>query len=160
MSQVAVVQEAIGFRRAPPRSEVNLVDADRRVKRLRLLAPANPPLILPLVVGKLPDYRRRARAQLRGETDGIGLFEPLRRDLRLDAVLVDRALVEPGHEAFPDPRRLTRLQGRRFRIPVVEVADQADRVSIRRPHREEHAARTIDLGDVRTELLVDANVSP
>src|SRR5205807_2729644 len=106
MRQVAVVQEAIGFWRALPRSEVNLVDADGRVERLCLLAPANPLLIVPLVFGKIPDHRRRARSQLRGKADRVGLLEPLGREFRLDAVLVDRALVEPGHEAFPDAGRL------------------------------------------------------
>src|SRR5207302_9017933 len=101
-----------------------------------------------------------ARSGLGGDAERVGLVDAVRPEPRLDAVLVQRAMPEPGNEALPDTRRLARLERRRVGIPLVEVANHADRVGIRGPYAKHHPRRAIDRDDVRTQLVVDADVSP
>ena len=56
------------------------------------------------------------------------------------------------------PEDCARVQRRGVRVPLIEVADHADGVGVRRPDGEGDARRAVDAGHVRAELLVDARV--
>ena len=97
---------------------------------------------------------------MRENAERIGLFDAEGREAWLDAVLVQRALAEAGHEALPDARRLARLERVFVGIPIVEVADHAYRVGVRRPDRKHHAWRAVNGNHVCPELVVDPDVRP
>ncbi len=156
-TQVLVGEEAV-VGRALPRAEVHFVDADWRVQALRLGASRHPLVVVPGVARQIPDDRRGARAELRGEAKWVGFLQPLRREARLDAVLVDRALAQAGDEALPDARGLARAQRGGPRIPLVEVADHTHGVRVWRPDGETDARCTVDRCDMGSEFLVDASV--
>ena len=59
-------------------------------------------------------------------------------------------MVGAADEAFPDARRLARLQRAGAWVPVVEVTDHAHLVGVRRPDGEERAV----LHQVRPQLFV------
>jgi hypothetical protein len=72
----------------------------------------------------------------------------------VDAILVERAGAEPGHEQLPDPRRdpLVHAVGRA--VPAVEVADDAHGIGVGRPDGEVDAGHTVDDVQLGPELLV------
>ena len=75
------------------------------------------------------------------ERKGIG-FQEGRAGARQNLKLVQLALAQFGHEQFPDAR--TRAQPHRMPppIPAIELADDADALGIRRPHREIDSSNT------------------
>src|SRR5690349_1945141 len=117
VAEVDVAQEPVLLRRALPGPEVYLVDADWRLKSLGFAALRDPALIGPLVFAEIPHHGRSARSHFGGKSQRVGFVEPLCRKLRLDAVLVQRAVPEARYEALPDARRLARLERRRLGIP-------------------------------------------
>jgi hypothetical protein len=117
-----------------------------------------PRLVGPDVLRQVPDDRGSARAQLGGVPVGIGLVDTLARKARLDAVLVERALADGGHEALPDAGRSPLNERRSLLVPAVELTDDADRIGIRRPHGELHPGLAGARNHVRPELRVDADV--
>ncbi len=50
------------------------------------------------------------------------------------------------------------MQGRGLWIPLVEIADDADRIGVWRPHGKRHPRLTVDFGDVGAQFFVDAGV--
>src|SRR6266496_1624676 len=101
---------------------MDLVDADRRRKRLMFGATIRPDLVLPLVFVDIPNYGGSPWSKLGGKAEWIGLVDAVLRKARLDAVLVERALADARDEALPDARRAAWVQRRGFWIPLVELA--------------------------------------
>ena len=60
---------------------------------------------------------------------------------------------EIGNEQLPDARRHEQPHRVHAAVPAVEVADDADALGVRRPHREVHADRRPDADAMRAELL-------
>ena len=84
---------------------MDLVDGDRLVERLALLAARHPLLVVPGELGDVPDDRRGLGPQLGGEAVGVGLLDEVAVVAALDLELVDLALAEVGDEDLPDSGR-------------------------------------------------------
>ena len=75
-------------------------------------------------------------------------------------ILVPRTNLDVGHEEFPNapvassPHRVPAC------IPIVEVADDAQPTAMRRPNREMHAPRALDLAPVRAHHVERLHVVP
>jgi hypothetical protein len=122
----------------PPRSQMDLVDTQRRARELPLPTRIDPAGVLPLMRGGVDDRRgRRRRFGQAGH--GVGLAVPLPVG-GPDLVLVAGAFRHPRHEQLPDPRAAERAHRVAAAIPVVEVADDPHALRVRRPHRERGAA--------------------
>src|SRR5438874_4663606 len=138
---------------------MDFVDADGRRKGLMLRAMIGPILVLPRVALEVPDHRRGARPKLGSKAERVSFVDAVLRKPRADAVLVQRALADARDETFPDARRAACIKRRDFWVPLVEFADHADRVGIRRPDRERHPVFVVDLRRVSAEFFVDAGMS-
>ncbi len=126
---------------APPRGRVHLVDRHRPIERILRPPRLEPVAVQPLVLGA-KDHRRRLRRQLLLERDRVGFLASV--EMELVAVPGRRSL----DDSRPDARRIDRRQRVGCRVPVVEVADDADVLRVRRPHREADTR----LDEMRTEL--------
>jgi hypothetical protein len=133
-AELAVGQRAIAvLGDAPPRAEVDLVDAHRRVAVV-VGAARHPAGVLPgVVVG--PHDRRGRRRVLGPGRQRIGLVDaaPAGAD---DVELVAGAVADAGDHALPDAGGVARRQRVGAGVPVVPVADDRHRARAGRPHRE------------------------
>src|SRR2546425_9773858 len=73
---------------SPPRSEVDFVDRDRRVKRIVAATLRHPRLVVPLV-SEIPNNRSGVRWSLRVKRKRIGLVDLIMVVTRYHMVLVD-----------------------------------------------------------------------
>ena len=152
--QLSVGEPAVVVVRHPhPRAQVKLVNGPGRLAGLNLRPVRHPRLVLP-VVREVPDHRRLARRWFGERRKWIRLVRVRARDPRVEVELVHRAMVGAADEAFPDARRLARLQRAGAWVPVVEVADHAHLVGVWRPDGEERAV----LHQVRPQLFVQVAV--
>ena len=102
---------------------------------------------------------RDDRCRLRRELGLLRVRVGLQRQLAVggeDLVLVARARLDAGQEQLPDPGRAQRAHRVQAPVPGVEVADDADRASGRRPHRKRGAHHGLvgPLAHVRAEAVV------
>ena len=137
---------------------MHLVDRDRARVVVLCASFLDPALVLPLVLRAVDD-RRRLRRHLGRLRDRVGA-ELHVAGLRAQLVLVARAFLDTGDEELPDARRAERAHRVDAPVPVVEVADDADRARAWRPDRERRADDAVDLEHVRAELLVQLLVPP
>ena len=119
-----------------------------------VLAGVHPALVAP-VVAQVPDDGGRPRRNLVLEGVGIGLVHAVALIARRHVVFVHRARAQLGDESFPDAGAAGHAQGMAGLVPGIELADDRDRVGVRRPHREVGAALAIDGGRVRAQFLVE-----
>src|SRR5271165_5513897 len=77
---------------------------------------------------------------------------------RLDFELVEVTLLQPRDEDLPQSRSAARPHRMASAVPLVEVADDADALGIRRPHRKTDAFSTRMLDHARAELLIEPEV--
>ena len=152
VGELEVGQRAVVLERVqPPGAEVDLVDRDRALQRVALAARAQPLLVGPLVRGLVDDGRGLGR-DLGLEGHRVGLqadLAVLGEDLELVAV----ARPDAGQEDLPDAARAERAHRVRAAVPVVEVADDGDRLRGRGPDGERGAAHAVELAHVRAEPL-------
>ena len=150
---VAVSGEAV--RVALPAAKVALEDVERPLEEVLLGAGGHVLLVLPLIAGDIRGARRRPRGALRVERVRVGLVQQVAVG-GLDQVLVELALRGAGHEAVPHAAggRARKVGG--LRVPVVEVADHANALDVRRPHGKPVALDAVLVARVRAELLVAA----
>jgi hypothetical protein len=69
---------------------------------------------------------------------------------------VVRAHAQAGKENFPDPRRAEQPQGMKPPVPMVEIADDADALRVRRPNGEAGAGQAVNHAPLRAEFFIKA----
>src|SRR5215471_6331068 len=104
VSQIAVAEKLARLGNAFPGTQVDFVDADRRVQGLTHGPLAEPRRVIPHVPCDVPDHRGRSRPKLRGERVRIRFFQTLAASSRADAVLVLVARTHASYKALPDSR--------------------------------------------------------
>src|SRR5208337_692359 len=77
---------------------------------------------------------------------------------RLDFELVEVTLLKPWDEDLPQSRSAARPHRMAAAVPMVEVADDAESLGIRSPHRKTDAPNTRMLDHARAELLIEPEV--
>ena len=157
--ELAIGEKAVAvLRHASPRAEVHLVSRQRPVAASRPAAAWRHPLaVVPGVPGDVADHRRRLRRRLEGHAEWIAFLQQ-RAGARADLELVSFAVGQFGDEELPDAGRNQPTHRMRSSVPAVEIADDADAVGVRRPHREMHADRRARVHAMRAQLLVGAIV--
>ncbi len=148
------------FRDVHPRREVHLVGRHRFVEPGVGGGPGDQPLrVVPRVVQARHDGGGQGR-YLEGESEGIGLQQQFAMEARPDLELVAGALGHAGDEDFPDAGRAEPPHRVQAAVPRVDVADDADAIGVRRPHREVDAVGVANPHQVRAQLVVNAGVLP
>ncbi len=142
---------------AAPGAQVDLVDGHRRRREGMIAARPHPLPVAPRVV-QVPHDRARAGRHLMPHAVGVGLVDRVALDAGEDAVLVDGAPGDSGHETVPDAGASDRLEQVLLGIPAVEVAHDRDRGRVRRPDRELRAGDAAEGPGMRAELLVEPGV--
>jgi hypothetical protein len=157
--ELAVAERlAVALAAAPPGAQVDLVDRDRLARGI-VLGPTRHPLgIAPLVPAGVVDHGGRGRAVLVLEPDRVALEERRAAALRPELVLVECALAEARNEHLPDPHAAMAPHHVAPAVPLVERADHAHTVRVRRPHGEAGARDAIHRPRMRAELLVHPQV--
>ena len=113
-----------------------------------------PVRIVPLVAIDIADDRGGVRPQFCSEPVRIGFQPEVMPDARKNLEFVERALVQPGHEEFPDPTRAAIAHGLHAPVPEIEIADDAHPLGVRRPDGEMHASDARNFANMRAELFV------
>ena len=90
---------------------------------------------------------------------GIALELQLAAVARVELVLVELAGAELGHEQLPDARAAAHAHRVIAPVPVIERADDADALGVRRPDREADAAHAGDRALVSAEEAVRVDVA-
>ncbi len=136
-----------------PGADVHLVDAHRTVVRVGGGPLGQPRGIRPLVVG-LADDRRRLRRNLGVPGHRVGLPHPVAR-LREQFELVVGAGGQAGDEELPHACAAHVAHRVGDAVPAVEVADHANRLGVRSPHREGGAGGRTEHTDVVAEMRAE-----
>ncbi len=156
---LAVTQRTVVlFRNPHPRPDMHFVNRHRRLDRITRPALLHPFLVAPGVI-EIPHHRCRSWRLLLQQSNRIGLIDAVPVMMRLDMKLVERALVCPGNESFPDARIPSRAQGMRLRMPLVEASNHRHRTRIRRPHGETRSRFATRRHEVRAHLFVNPVVA-
>ena len=143
-----------------PGPEMHLINRNRRMNVLHLLALPDPGAVAPQMQPKLAHLRRRLRRMLGAEADRIGL-ERLNDTIgRQDFIFVDLARHQAGHEDFPNPRRAAAAHLMPATVPDVEIADDGHPSRRGRPDRKMHAADALVPDHMRAQNLPQTAVRP
>src|SRR5579883_855716 len=142
---------------AHPRTEVNLIDADRLIVRGLGLSVRHPFCIVP-AVSHVPGYGGRLRWDLAREGEWVGLLR-CEATRRCHVILVTRPRFHIRNKGSPDAGGADGMQPMGTAIPAVEITDNADIVCIGCPDGEVKTRRAIHHGRVRAELLIKAEVA-
>src|SRR5208282_4079246 len=94
------------------------------------------------------------------ESERVGLVDHVSVMPRDDVILVNGAFGDPGNKFLPNARTLTRAQGMRILVPVIEAAHHGYGAGIGRPHAEAGAGPTVDRSKMRAQLFVGAVMPP
>src|SRR6267378_3621175 len=119
-----------------------------------------PPLAQPVLIAPA----KFARVPNDGRVLGRGLEEePIRIRLQTDVAMqisdfefVMGADADARHENFPYAGRTQGAHRMAAPIPLVEIADDANPLRIRRPNRETSPGHPIDRAQLRAELIINA----
>src|SRR6266853_2928971 len=134
-SKLAIRQPSVALvRYAHPRAEVHLVHGPGRAATVRYGPLRDPRLVVPVVI-EVPHDRRLTWRRLGKARIRVRLLDARAGHARVDQVLVQGPVLDARDEAFPDARRLARLQLVGGAIPAVEIAHDAHGVGVWRPHR-------------------------
>ena len=141
----------------PPGAEVHLVDRDGAPERQARSPLELPVAVLPFVARAEHDRRgpRRHLARLRHRI-GAKLHAPV---AVANLELVAGGVGDARDEQLPDARGAERAHRVDAAVPIVEVADDADRPRRRSPDREGRPGDAVDLAHVRAEPLVQLLVT-
>ena len=142
-----------GVARPPPASEVHLIDGERRRQTVVGCPLPHPLLIAPRIAGEVDHLGGRPWRHFGPEPVGIGPIAEA--PVRVDAILVERAGTDAGHEQLPDARRRHPFLHRMpLAVPAVEIRDQAHGLGIGGPDGEVHARHAVGDMQLRAEFLV------
>ncbi len=139
---------------APPRAEMHLVDADRRVQGVGT----------PALCGHRRHRRQRAhhagggRPHLALQRERVGLQRQQAAVAGEQFVLVGAARPDARQEDLPDAALAAQAHRVAAAVPVVEVAHHADPRRVRRPDRERGAGHPFAFAHDRPQHLVGAQV--
>ncbi len=141
---------------AAPRAEMDFINGDRRLAIVALPALRHPPPILPQMPRRLGNDRCRVGRSL----GPLGLRVRLeRQELTVgaeDLVFVEMTGAQAGDEQLPEPADISHRHPPA--VPPVEVANDADPVSVRRPYSEGDAFDTLMDQRMRSKLAVARQV--
>jgi len=127
-----------------PRADMDLVDRDRRGRRLPRRPIRHPLGVVPAQGARRGDDRCSTGRHLGLLRHGIGLLGLAHAARTDNVVLIAGAGRQPRHEQFPDARGVARSHGMTACIPCVEVADHGHALGVGRPDREAHAFHAFD----------------
>src|SRR3954451_18670950 len=133
---------------------MHLVDRDRRLAVVELLALAHPTAILPDMARRPGHDRRSARWPFGPLGMRIGLQRQQFALCAEQLVLVEMAGTQPGHEDLPEPAGMTLAHRHAAAVPEGEIADQADPPRVRRPDCKRNAFDAVMHDCMCPELLV------
>src|SRR5690606_14247741 len=77
-----------------------------------------------------------------------------------DLILVVRSLPYPRNKDFPDARGPENAQRVNASIPIIEIANHADALGIRRPDRETGPRNSINYPQLRAEFVINTQFVP
>ena len=133
---------------------MNLVDRDRRFAVVLPPALRHPHPVMPDMARRVGDDRRGARRLLGALGVGIGLQRQQLAVRPVHLVFVEMPRPQPRHEEFPEPAGTAQPHRHPPAVPGIEIADDADRAGIGRPHRKGDALDALMRDRMRAELLV------
>ncbi len=137
---------------------MDLVDRDRLAQPMPIHASAHPLVVVPLERARRRRDGCRGRAVLEPRPVRIALEPELAAVAHRDLVLVELARAELGDEQLPDARGAAHAHRMVAPIPMVERADDADALGVRRPDREAHPRHVADAPRMRAEESVSVEV--
>ncbi len=155
---LAVPQEIAG-RVAAPRAQMHLVDRDRLREPVALRALFEPRRVVPAERRRRRRDRGRRRPLLERRAVRVGLELQLAAVARVELVLVELAGADLGHEQLPDARAAAHAHRVIAPVPVIERADDADALGVRRPDGEADAAHAGDRALVSAEEAMRVDVT-
>ena len=133
---------------------MHLVNAHRRAEQSVFAAAFHPGVVRPLEFFVVPDDGGIFRRDLEEKSIGIGLQRNL--SVRIaDLKFVMRAFPHTGNENFPDAGRAEQPHRMKPPVPMIEIADDADALRIRRPNGKTDARNTVNHAQLRAELFVN-----
>ena len=138
---------------------MHLVDAERRAQRITLPPLRQPGRVRPLKLAVVPDDGRILGRGLEEEAVGISL----QHDLALQAAdleLVIGPLAHARNEDLPHARQAQRAHLVAAPVPVVEIADHADALSVGRPYREAGARHAVNRAQLGAQLVINPALVP
>ena len=137
-----------------PRADVHFINAHRRTQRIAFAAFLQPRVVGPLEFFGVPDNRRLLGRDLEEKPERVGV--QLDVAVRVaDLKFVMRALPHAGNENFPDAGRAEQAHRMKAPVPIVEIADDADALRVRRPDGEARAVNAVNRAQLRAELVVN-----
>ncbi len=142
------------FRHSHPGTEMNFVDRNRRLQRISFPARFHPLLVGPLVV-EIPDDRSRTRRLFVKHAKRVGFLADVSLIVGNDVVLVQRALADSGHKAFPDTGTPACLKQMRLCVPAIEIADDRNRTGVGCPHPKVCSWLSRNRSEVSAQLVVN-----
>src|SRR5207253_2156566 len=74
-------------------------------------------------------------------------------------ILVEGAFPDAWKKTLPDPRGPARSHEVRIRLPLIEVSNDGDLLSVRSPDGEMRAGCALLFNEMRSELVIDAVVA-
>src|SRR3990172_11180817 len=128
------------FRPAPPRSQMHLVNGDRRLGAVDATARLHPAFVTRRRARRRAGDRGGPRRRLRMEGERIRLERQQIPLAAQDLVLVALAGAEAGDEYLPPTALAAQPHRVAPPVPAVEIADDADPAGAGRPPREAEAA--------------------
>ena len=138
---------------------MDLVGGHRRRVRIAGRSSCHPVVIGPLMDRWVPHARRRLRANLHREGEGIGLEAQLPVPPE-DLELVELADADVGHEELPDAAGAQRAHRQQATVPAIEVANDTDAARVRRPDREADALGPLVRPGMSAEHVVQPLMRP
>ena len=144
------------FRRRffPPRADVDFINAHRRAQRVALAAFFQPGIVGPLEFFGVPDDGGLFGRDLEEKPERVGV--QLDVAVRVaDLEFVMRACADAGNENFPDAGGAEQPHGMEPPVPIVEIADDADALGVRRPDGKAGAGHAVSRAQLRAELFVN-----
>jgi hypothetical protein len=120
-------------------------------------APLDPVFVGEFIV-RLEDDGGSGGRHFRLQRVGVG-FEKGGATMVVHLVLVERARAYVGDEEFPDAGDAEASHLMEPPVPVVETADDAHAVRVRRPHGERDAFHAAEATDVRAQFFVELQVT-
>src|SRR5574341_116115 len=147
------------FRHAAPGAGMDFIDRHRRVEAVLLPPPLHPLAVAPLI-REVPDNGGGPGRRLGGEGKGVGLVRLVIAAGGCDVILVARAGADAGDKSFPYAGAVPpHAQGMGPGSPAVEIPDDRDFLRIRGPDREVRSGDAVLGGQMRAELVIQAEVA-
>ena len=134
---------------------MDFVDAHGRLERLPLPSLRQPGVVGPGELGGAPDDGGILRRDFKERAVRIGLQDDFAVGVE-QLELVERAFAQARHEKLPHAADAEQAHRVVTAVPLVERADDADALGVRRPDGEAHAGDAVNDPQLRAELVVNA----